>query len=50
MTQRIEDYAMFGDRGTAGFVGLDGSINLYSIPRFVGPRARSAGIFTSDAG
>jgi hypothetical protein len=34
MTQRIEDCAMFGDRGTAGFVGLDGAINLLSIPRF----------------
>jgi hypothetical protein len=34
MTQRIEEYAVFGDRGSAGFVGLDGSTNLLSIPRF----------------
>jgi hypothetical protein len=42
MSQRIEDRAMFGDCGTAGFVVLDGAIDSLCVPPscfFTNPRA-----------
>jgi hypothetical protein len=34
MSRRIEDDAMFGDCGTAGFVVLDGAIDSLCVPLF----------------
>ena len=50
MAQRIEDYALIGNCESAALVGLDGSIDWMSLPRFDSPASFASMLGTPENG